>query len=90
MFLDFLSELIPYFRTEKCAFKVEEGGEVLSCLGRLVDLDDDEGFDATMDLSSLGWLYMRCFVSYKAETYKDYRYSDNTDTDTDTEGENDE
>lgn len=54
----------------------------MTCLGRLVDLDDDEDFDATMDISSLGWLYMRCFVSYKAETFKDYRYS--------AEGENDE
>ena len=84
MILDFLSELIPYFRTEKCAFKVEEVGdtEVITCLGRLVDLDDDEDFDVTIDLSSLGWLYMRCFVIYKAETYKDYRYG--------AEGENDE
>ena len=88
MILDFLSELLPFFRTEKCAFKVEEVGdtEVITCLGRLVDLDDDEDFDVTIDLSSLGWLYMRCFVTYKAETYKDYRYSDNTDT----EGESDE
>lgn len=88
MILDFLSELIPFFRTETCAFKVEEDGdfEVITCLGRLVDLDDDEDFDVTMDLSSLGWLYMRCFVSYKAETLKDYRYSDNVNT----EGENDE
>lgn len=85
-----LKELIPTFRTETCAFKVEEDGdfEVITCLGRLVDLDDDEDFDVTIDLSSLGWLYMRCFVTYKPETYKDYRYSDNTDTDT--EGENDE
>ncbi len=86
MILDFLSELLPYFRTERCAFVFDEGEEVLSCLGRLVDLDDDEDFDATMDISSLGWLYMRCFVSYKAETFKDYRYSDNVNT----EGENDE
>ncbi len=82
MILDFLSELLPYFRTERCAFVFDEGEEVLSCLGRLVDLDDDEDFDATMDISSLGWLYMRCFVTYKAETFKDYRYN--------TEGENDE
>ncbi|AFR52035.1 hypothetical protein ECBP2_0002 [Escherichia phage ECBP2] len=84
MFLDFLSELIPYFRTETCAFKVEEDGdfEVITCLGRLVDLDDDEDFDVTIDLSSLGWLYMRFCITYKPETYKDYRYT--------TEGENDE
>lgn len=86
MILDFLSEVLPYFRTEKCAFVFDEGEESMTCLGRLVDLDDDEDFDATMDIGSLGWLYMRCFVSYKAETFKDYRYSDNTNT----EGENDE
>ena len=86
--MSLLKELIPMFRTETFAFKVEEDGdfEVITCLGRLVDLDDDEDFDVTIDLSSLGWLYMRCFVTYKAETYKDYRYSDNVNT----EGENDE
>lgn len=81
MFLDFLSEVLPYFRTEKCAFVFDEGEESMTCLGRLVDLDDDEDFDATMDISSLG-----CFVTYKAETFKDYRYSDSVNT----EGENDE
>lgn len=86
--MSLLKELIPMFRTEKCAFKVEEVGdtEVITCLGRLVDLDDDEDFDVTIDLSSLGWLYMRFCITYKAETYKDYRYSDNVNT----EGENDE
>ena len=80
--MSLLKELIPMFRTEKCAFVFDEGEESMTCLGRLVDLDDDEDFDVTIDLSSLGWLYMRCFVTYKAETYKDYRYG--------AEGENDE
>lgn len=77
--LDFLSELIPRFRTERCAFikksskKIEEGEVMeLTCIGRLVDLDDDEDFDVTMDVSSLGWLFLRALTSYKYETFKDY------------------
>lgn len=77
--LDFLSELIPRFRTEKCAFIKESSdkygdGEMmeLTCIGRLVDLDDEEDFDVTMDVSSLGWLFFRAFASYKYETFKDY------------------
>uniref|UniRef100_A0AAU6NU15 Uncharacterized protein n=1 Tax=Escherichia phage 1-6af TaxID=3117707 RepID=A0AAU6NU15_9CAUD len=77
--LDFLSELIPRFRTEKCAFIKESSdkygdGEMmeLTCIGRLVDLGDETDFDVTMDVSSLGWLFFRAFVSYKYETFKDY------------------
>ena len=73
--LDFLSEMVPRFRTETYAFVVnsdsEEGMEA-TCLGRLVDIDDDDDFDITMDVSSLGWLFFRAFASYKYETFKDY------------------
>jgi hypothetical protein len=74
--LDFLSEVIPRFRTERCAFTIEDLGDgeaSLLCIGRLVDLDDDEDFDATMDVSALGWLYMRAFLSFKTNTFTDFR-----------------
>lgn len=79
LILDFLSELVPRFRTEKCAFIKESSdkygdGEMveLTCIGRLVDLDDDEEFDATMEVSSLGWLFFRAFTTIKPHTYKEY------------------
>ena len=71
LILDFLSELIPRFRTETCAF-VKIPPEELECIGRLVDLDDDEEFDATMEVSSLGWLFFRAFTTIKPHTYKEY------------------
>ena len=69
--LDFLSEVIPRFRTEICAF-VKISPEESECIGRLVDLDDDEEFDATMEVSSLGWLFFRAFTTIKPHTYKEY------------------
>ena len=49
--LDFLSEMVPRFRTETYAFVVnsdsEEGMEA-TCLGRLVDLDDETDFDVQL------------------------------------------
>lgn len=69
--LDFLSEMVPRFRTETCAF-VKISPEELECIGRLVDLDDDEEFDATMEVSSLGWLFFRAFTTIKPYTYKEY------------------
>lgn len=69
--LDFLSEMVPRFRTETCAF-VKISPEELEFIGRLVDLDDDEEFDATMEVSSLGWLFFRAFTTYKPHTYKEY------------------
>ena len=71
LFLDFLSEVVPRFRTETCAF-VKISPEELERIGRLVDLDDDEEFDATMEVSSLGWLFFRAFTTIKPHTYKEY------------------
>ena len=79
--LDFLSELVPRFRTELCAFTIDETSETvdgdkaiaLTCLGRVEDLDDDTEFDATMEVSSLAWLYMRAFTSFKLDTYEEYK-----------------
>lgn len=77
--LDFLSEMVPRFRTETYAFVVtidsEEGLEA-TCLGRLVDLDDETDFDITIDVSSFGWLFFRAFRTYRKETYKDYSKGD--------------
>lgn len=73
--LDFLSEMVPRFRTETYAFVVNsdsEDGMEATCLGRLVDLDDETDFDITIDVISLGWLFFRAFRTYKVETYKDY------------------
>ena len=79
LILDFLSEIVPRFRTETCAFTKDssndlgDGCEVvaMTCLGRLEDLDDDTEVDMIMDVSSFGWLFFRAFVSYKYETLKD-------------------
>ena len=73
--LDFLSELVPRFLTETCAF-IKINSEELECIGRLVDLDDDEEFDVTMEVSGLGWLFFRVFTTIKPETYKDYSKGD--------------
>ena len=69
--LDFLSELVPRFLTETYAF-IKINSEELECIGRLVDLDDDEEFDVTMEVSGLGWLFFRVLTTIKPETYKDY------------------
>lgn len=68
---DLLSELIPMFRTENCAFIREE--DALVCIGRVEDLSEEDAGEvyATMDVSSLSWLFCRAFCSYKEETYSE-------------------
>lgn len=68
---DLLSELIPMFRTENCAFIRED--DALVCIGRVEDLSEEDSGEvyATMDVSSLSWLFCRAFCSYKEETYSE-------------------
>lgn len=68
--MSLLKELIPMFRTETCGFIEEEGA--LVCLGRLEDLDKDEEYDVSIDVSSLCWLFLRVFPSPKMETMKEF------------------
>lgn len=71
--MDFLSELIPMFRTEQCCFIYSDDN--LVCLGRTDDLTNEElgQVEAVMDVSSLGWLYFRAFMTFKLDTMENLR-----------------
>lgn len=75
MMKDLLKELIPMFRTEQCCFIYSDDGEHLICLGRTDDLTDEEleQVEAVMDVSSLGWLYFRVFMTFRLDTMENIR-----------------
>lgn len=70
--MDFLLEFIPMFRTEQCAFVLEDEDETLTCIGRVIDVEkEDISYDFTADVKSLGWLWVRAFNSPVIDTLKE-------------------
>lgn len=69
--LGWVLEFIPMFRTEQCAFYFDEEEEAIICMGRVEDLLEDEDYDYTMDVKSLGWLFVRAFNKPITETMKE-------------------
>lgn len=73
LFLELLTEIIPRFRTEKCAFITDDVEQTLIVVGRVQDLDEEVEYEYTMDISSLGWLFFRFFMRIKWETIEEVK-----------------
>lgn len=73
LFLELLTEIIPRFRTEKCAFITDDVEQMLIVVGRVQDLDEEVEYEYTMDISSLGWLFFRFFMRIKWETIEEVK-----------------
>lgn len=73
LFLELLTEIIPRFRTEKCAFIADDVEQMLIVVGRVQDLDEEVKYEYTMDISSLGWLFFRFFIRMKWDTIEEVK-----------------